>query len=184
MGTAAVVVDTNVLLNLATPVVDDRPIAPSGGDPFKAVLTAYDVHVPESVLGEVADATGSGDLLSAAADAVLLASANLTTHDVDSGTPEPVTASLDAGEAHGIRLANELDADMFVTDEFNSTNYLLISQALDDRNVLFTTPHMLCGLARHGLLDQGYVDAALTYYVQTKHWDETYVGSLRREYLE
>jgi len=52
------VVDTNVLLNLALPVVDSRPKAPSGADPLKALLAAYDVHVPESVLGELTDATG------------------------------------------------------------------------------------------------------------------------------
>jgi len=39
------VVDTNVLLNLALPVVDSRPKAPSGADPLKALLAAYDVHV-------------------------------------------------------------------------------------------------------------------------------------------
>ena len=48
-----IVVDTNVLLNLATPVVDGRTRAPAGQDSLKAVLTAYDVHVPSSVLGEV-----------------------------------------------------------------------------------------------------------------------------------
>jgi len=52
------VVDTNVLLNLALPVVDSRPKAPSGADPLKALLAAYDVHVPESVLGELTDARG------------------------------------------------------------------------------------------------------------------------------
>ena len=57
MGTRAdVVVDTNVLLNLATPVVDGRPKAPTGGDPLKALLSVYDLHVPSSVLGEVSQA--------------------------------------------------------------------------------------------------------------------------------
>ena len=56
---AGAVVDTNMLLNLATPVVDGRAQAPSGEDPLKTRLTAYDVHIPASVLGEVADATGN-----------------------------------------------------------------------------------------------------------------------------
>lgn len=177
-----VVVDANVLLNLATPVVDDRPVAPSGADPLKAVLSAYDVRVPERVLGEVADATGSGDLLSAAADTVLLASRHLTTHEVTAG--ETVTVGLDRGESDAVQLANELGAAMFVTDEFNSTNYLLISQAIADRNSVFTTPHVLCHLADHDVLDARYVDALLTYFVDTKGWDETYVDALRGDILE
>ena len=62
---AVTVVDTNVLLNLATPVVDGRPQAPSGADPLKALLTVYDVHTPASVLGEVTNATGDDDLIAA-----------------------------------------------------------------------------------------------------------------------
>jgi len=176
-----VVVDTNVLLNVATPVVDTRPLAPSGEDPLKAVLAAYDIHVPESVLGEVTDATGGDDLLSAAADAVLAASRHLTTYDVT--VQETATASLDEGESDGIHLANELSAEMFVTDEFNSTNYLLISQVIDDRNRLFTTPHVICSLAKQGVLDARYADALLTYFVTTKGWDETYVDALRGMHL-
>lgn len=177
------VVDTNVLLNLVTPVVDGRSIAPSGGDPFRAVLTAYDVHVPASVLGEVSAATGGGDLLATASEAVLKASHHLETHDVADELEESPAYGLDAGESHCIWLANELEAAMFVTDEFNTTNYLLISLGLADRNTLFTTPHVLCSLASHGVLDACYVDALLTYYVETKNWDRAYVERLRETYL-
>lgn len=60
MGSQSVnVVDTNVLVNLATPVVEQRDRAPSGRDPLKAVLSTYDVHVPPAVMGELAEiATG------------------------------------------------------------------------------------------------------------------------------
>jgi len=177
------VLDTNVLLTLATPVVDTRSVAPSGGDPLRAVLTGYTVNVPESVVGEVGDATGSDALLSAAADAVLRASDRLTTHAVE-GRNEPAAVGLDGGELDAIALANDLGADLFVTDEFNSTNYLLVAQALADRNTLYTTPHVLCSLARHGALDRRSVDALLTYFLETKQWSRTYVGALRREYLD
>jgi len=182
-GHAVCVVDANVLLNLTTPVVDGRSYAPSGADPLKTLLVTYDVHVPASVLGEITDATGSGDLLSAAADLVLRASRHLTTHDVESQIDGPLEYGLDQGESEGIWLANDLDADMFVTDEFNSTNYLFVNLALDDRNTLFTTPHILCTFATNGVLPSEYVDAALTYYVETKGWDQQYVGQLRRQYL-
>jgi len=177
------VVDTNVLVNLATPLVDGRPQAPSGADPLKALLAGYDVHVPASVLGELSEATGSEDLLAAAADLVLQAARQLTTHDVDTRLEEPLEYGLDRGESDCIWLANELTADLFITDEFNTTNYLFVTLALDDRNTLFTTSHVLCTLATNDLLSTAYVDAALTYYVQTKDWDPQYVAQLRTRYL-
>ena len=164
-------------------VVDERAIAPSGEDPLRTVLSVYDVHVPSSVVGEITAASRSDDLLGTAADLVLLASGHLTTHDVGARLDEPLEYGLDVGESHGIWLANELSAAMFVTDEFNTTNYLLVSLALDDRNVLFTTPHVLCSLASHGLLDARYVDAALSYYLETRGWDRGYVQLLRETYL-
>ena len=180
---AVAVVDTSVLLNLATPVVDGRPHAPSGADPLKAVLTGYDVHLPASVLGEVTDATGSDDLLSAAADLVLQAAHQLTTHDLDARLDEPLDYGLDRGESEAIWLTNELEADLCITDEFDTTNYLFVALALDDRDALCTTPHILCTLATHGILPVEYVDAALTYYVETKGWDAQYVAQLRTQYL-
>lgn len=177
------VVDTNVLLNLATPVVDGRERAPSGGDPLRTVLTAYDVHAPDAVIGEVADATGGGDLLAAAAEAVMLASDHLTTRDVGSELHEPLDYGLDPGESRGIWLANEIGADLFVTDEFATNNYLLVALHLDDRNTLFTSPHVLCKLAECGVLGARYVDDVLAYLCDLKHWDEPYVDRLRDEYL-
>jgi hypothetical protein len=184
MGEQAVtVVDTNVLLNLATPVVDGRPQAPSGADPLKTLLAAYEVHVPTSVLGELTDATGSDDLLSAAADLVLQAAHHLTTHGVDAQHTEPLDYGLDRGESECIWLANEVAATLFITDEFNTTNYLFINLALNDGNILFTTPHILCTLATHEMLPAEYVEAALTYYVEIKNWDAQYVAQLRQEHL-
>jgi hypothetical protein len=180
---AVAVVDTNVLLNLVTPVVDGRPQAPSGADPLKALLTGYDVQIPAGVLGELTDATGSDDLLSAAADLVLQAAHHLTTHDVDAQIDEPLDYGLDRGESECIWLANELTADLFITDEFNTTNYLFVNLALDDRNILFTTPHILCMFATHEILPVEYVEAALTYYVETKGWDVQYVAQLRKQNL-
>jgi len=128
-GRSVTVVDTNVLLNLATPVVDGRSRAPTGEDPLKTVLAGYDVHVPSSVLGEVSEARGGDDLLSAAAELVLQASHHLTTHDVNAERAGPLDGGLDRGESDSIRLANDLSAAMFVTDEFNTTNFLVVSQS-------------------------------------------------------
>ena len=181
---AVAVVDTNVLLNLATPVVDGRPKAPSGGNPLKALLTAYDINVPASVLGEVTDATGDDYLLAAAADLVLQAAHHVTSHDVDNRADEPLDYGLDQGEAEGVWLANELEGDLFITDEFNPTNYLFINLALNDRSTLFRTPHILCTLTTHEILPMEYVDAALSYYIETKGWDAQYIAQLRQHHLE
>jgi len=177
------VVDTNVLLNLATPVVDTRPKAPSGEDPLKTLLVSYDVHVSNSVLGEVADAAGSDDLLSGAADLVLRAADNLTTHDVDDEAEGPLEYGLDRGESEAIWLTNNHNVDFFVTDEFGSRKYLLVNLALEDRNKLFTTPHVLCTLAANDAIHPEYVEDALNYYVETKSWDSKYVSLLRERHL-
>jgi hypothetical protein len=180
---AVAVVDTNVLLGLATPVVDGRQEVPSGADPLKALLSTYDVHVPASVLGELTETTGDDDLLAAAATLVLRATQQMTSHDVGDRADDPLDYGLDRGESDGIWLANELEADLFITDEFDTTNYLFVALALDDRNRLFTTPHVLCALATRDILPAAYVDAALSYYVDTKGWDAQYVAQLRKRYL-
>lgn len=180
---AVVVVETNVLVNLATPVVDQRDNAPSGADPLKAVLSTYDVHVPSAVLGELTEIAAGDDLLGAAADTALSAANWLSDHDVQDRIDDLLDYALDEGETHCIALSNEINADMFVTDEFNSVKFQLLSLAIDNRNTLFTTPHLLCVLADHGVLDGRYVDHALSYFVETKHWDRAYVNQLRMIYL-
>jgi hypothetical protein len=52
------------------------------------------------------------------------------------------------------------------------------------RSVAITTPHILCTLATNEVIPVEYVDAALTYYVETKGWDTQYVGRLRQRYLD
>jgi rRNA-processing protein FCF1 len=182
-GQSTIVVDANSLLNLATARVDASDRAPTGADPLKTLLASYDVHVPDVVMEEIGAAAVGDDLLAAAADLVLQAAHHLTTHDVEAALDAPLTYGLDTGESHALWLTNDLQAAMFLTDEFNTTTYLLVSLGLDDRNTLFTTSHVLCSLADDGSLSTGYVDAALTYFVETKHWDRAYVEQLRSEYL-
>ena len=62
--------------------------------------------MPKSVenLGELTDATGSDDLLSAAADLVFQAAQHLTTHDVEAQIDGPLDYGLDRGESECIWL--------------------------------------------------------------------------------
>ena len=128
-------------------------------------------------------AANGGDLLASAATAVLRATHHLSSHEVHDAIDESLEYGLDTRETHAIWLANDLSAPMYVTDEFNSTNYLLISLALDDRNILYTTPHLLCVLADHRAIPHEYVDHALSYYVAVKDWDQAYIEQLRAQYL-
>jgi len=59
----------------------------------------------------------------------------------------------------------------------------VLTLALDDRNILFTTLHILCTLATNDVLPAEYVAAALTYYVETNGWDEQYIAQLRQQYF-
>lgn len=178
-----IVVDTNVLLDLALPVVDGRDRSPTGGDPLKALLGSYEVHVPDVVIGEVTTASSDNDLLAAAAELVLSASHHVTTHDVASEMRNPPADALDAGENHCIWLANHTDCKFFVTNEMNSANILLIQEALNDQNLLTTGPKVLCELGEQGVLDQAFVSSLLSYYVQTKKRDRSYVDQLRQAHL-
>lgn len=177
------VADANVLLNLATPTIDGRDDAPTGADPLKAFITSYDIHVPTSVLGECGDAVGSDDLLSDAAERVLRAADHLQVHDITGHVDDPLDYGLDIGESECIWLANDLHAELFVTDEINTTNVLLVNLAIYDRNVVYSTAHVLCKLAQRDILSPEYVHTALTYYIKTKSWDETYLKYLRLKYL-
>lgn len=178
------VLDTNVLINLALPVVDQRSIAPSGEDPFKTVLSEYEVHIPRVVLGEVTEIAGGDDLLGTAADLVLLGASHLVIHDTTGESVPADNFGLDPGESHAIALANTLQPDLFVTDEFNSANLQLIHLAIFDRNIVFTTPHVLCELASHGILHPQYVKHLLGYYSETRHWDRAYLDYLRDYFFD
>ena len=91
---AVIVVDTNVPVHLATPVVDQHDRTPSGADPLKAVMTSYDVHVPSAVLGELSSIAAEDVLRGAAADTVLSAAHWMTSHDVEDRIEELLISRL------------------------------------------------------------------------------------------
>ena len=73
--------------------------------------------------------------------------------------------------------------------DFNAPKSLVeradsVIEILDiSRTWLLMTPHILCTLTTHEILPEEYVDAALTYFVETKGWDAQYVSQLRQQYL-
>ena len=93
-------------------------------------------------------------------------------HTTSTAEPTSHSNGLDQGKAESVWLANELEADLFITDEFTTTNYL------------FPTPHILCTHATHEILPVEYVDAALSHYVEIKGLDVQYVAQLRQHHFE
>lgn len=181
------VLDTNTLLHLALAVVDDSNRAPSGEDPLRTVVGAYDVWVPSRVETELYEVMyGDDDKLADAAALTLDAveTGRIGTRPAGDPPKKLLDHGMDEGEVHAVAVANDLKPELFITDEFNTANYLLIGITLWNRNTLFTTPHVLCRLAQQGFLDSNYVHSALTYYERTKGWDRQYVEFLRTWYLE
>ena len=118
-----VVADTSALVSLAVPSADETYDTATEPDPLQYVLTSCAVSVPSSVVTELREIAQYSDIHAAAAHNVLAARSH---YDVDdpyerSETPESrPTFGLDDGETDGIVLANTIDADGFLTDEFGA----------------------------------------------------------------
>jgi len=178
-----VVADTNVLINLAKPVVDNSGAATTGPDPLKRFLTGYDVWVPDGVMGELTTLQTARDgIVEAAATTVLRAAGHLTVED-DYPDPARSTASvLDDGERAAISLTNDRRPAMFVTDAFGKKNLPIIIVGLDDPGAWSSTPELLCQFAGSGRCQAPHVRALLSYYEQTCGWESAYIEQLRLSY--
>lgn len=89
--------------------------ADSTRDPLSLCLTAYEVLVPAQVVDELQKIAAYDDDHGRAANAVLGRTTEFTTQAVDLDTEFP----LDDGESAAVTLANEIDAALFLCDEFN-----------------------------------------------------------------
>ncbi|WP_181685230.1 hypothetical protein [Halorhabdus salina] len=121
-------------------------------DPLQYLLTGAEVVVPLQVERELREMAGYDDIHAAAATNVLAASEHYTLADpLDrADTPEKVPdRGLDEGATAGIVLANALEADAIVTDEFRN---LARIHALLDGVQLVPTPRLVRDYARAGHL--------------------------------
>ncbi|WP_256301556.1 hypothetical protein [Haloarchaeobius salinus] len=145
-----VVADTSALVSLAVPRADTA--IDTVPDPFQYLLTSCDVFVPPEVLSELRDITQYQDIHAAAANNVLAAREYYTVEDPyerDDIPDSRPTFGLDDGETDGIVLANALDVDGFLTDEFGGTNFPLIHAVLQGPRIV-PTPRLICDYARNG----------------------------------
>jgi hypothetical protein len=146
-----VVADTSALVSLAVPRADAAYDTDAAPDPLQYLLTSCDVSVPPEVVAELRDMAQYQDIHGAAASNVLAAHGHYTVDDPyeRADTPESrPTFGLDDGETDGIVLANALDVDGFLTDEFGGTNFALIHAVLRGPRIV-PTPRLLCDYARN-----------------------------------
>nr|WP_231554287.1 hypothetical protein [Halobellus rufus] len=127
-----VVDDTTALVSLVVPRAD-AAVDIDTLNPLQYLLTSCDVFVPSEVVTEIRDLTQYQDIHGGAASNVLAARGHHTVANPsereDTSDSRP-TFGLDDGETDGIVLANALDVDGFLTDEFDGTNFPLIHAVL------------------------------------------------------
>jgi hypothetical protein len=176
------VADTSALVSLAVPRAD-ASLDPDTPDPLQYLLTSCDVAVPPEVVAELRDVTQYQDIHGAAASNVLAARRHYTIEDPyerkDTPDSRP-TFGLDDGETDGIVLANALDADGFLTDEFGGTNFPLVHAVLRGPRIL-PTPRLVVDYARNGHLSREDARTQLAAIGSHLGWENSpYVTRLRQ----
>lgn len=148
----AIVADTSALVSLGVPRATDEYDTAIAPDPLQYVLTSCSVTIPTEVFDELEAITHYQDIHAAAATNVLAARDHYTVEDPyqRSDTPDSrPTIGLDDGETDGIVLANDRDADAFLTDEFAGTNFALVHAGLDGPRII-PAPRLIVDYARNG----------------------------------
>lgn len=175
-----VVADTSALVSLAVPRAD-ATVGTDTPDPFQYLLTSCDVFVPPEVVAELRDITQYQDIHAAAANNVLAARSYYTVEDPyerDDTPDSRPTFGLDDGETDGIVLANVLDVDGFLTDEFGGTNFPLIHAVLQGPRIV-PTPRLIVDYARNGHLSHEEARTLITTISPQRNWKNSpYVSQL------
>ena len=126
----------------------------SNPDPLTLCLAVYDVFVPTEVIEELEEIALYNDIHGQAATAVCDRTAELTIQSVDLDAEFP----LDDGENAAVTLANEIDTELFLCDEFNNVGLIHASLA---NTRLATTPTLLLVFVRTERLTAGQALALL-----------------------
>jgi len=133
------------------------------------------------VITELRDIGQYQDIHGAAASNVLAARDHYEVTDPyeHEETPDSrPTFGLDDGETDGIVLANELDADGFLTDEFGGTNSPLIHAVLEGPRIV-PTPRLIVDYARNGDLSYEAAQTLITAIGRHRSWEHSpYVTQL------
>ena len=164
------IADTSALVSLGI-VADDNP------DPLSICLAQYEVVVPAAVIEELREIASYDDAHGRAATVVLDQIDTLETRSVDLDAEFP----LDDGENAAVTLANELDAELFLCDEFNQLG--LIHASLADTR-LVTTATLLSVLVRSEQLSASDAQMLLDGISDARSWDANSYVQRARSLLE
>lgn len=177
----AVVADTSALVSLAVPRADQGYDTGVNPDSLQYLLTSCAVTVPPEVLAELRDISQYDDIHGAAATNVLAARSQYAVDDPYERTATPEsrpTFGLDDGETDGIVLANALEVDGFLTDEFGGTNFPLIHAVLDGPRIV-PTSRLIREYAQNGYLTDEEARTLLAVISPHRSWEHSpYVAQL------
>lgn len=163
---STLVADASALVSLGV-VADGNP------DPLAVCLSRYEVVVPTAVIEELQEIASYDDAHGRAATTVLNRTEALETRSVDLDPEFP----LDDGENAAITLANDLDAALFLCDEFNQVG--LVHASLADTR-LVTTPTLLSILVRTENLSATEARTLLDEISDARSWEaNSYVQRAR-----
>lgn len=167
---ARIVADASALVSLGV-------VADGDHDPLGLCLGHYEVVVPAVVLEELREIASYDDVHGRAAATVLDRTEALATRSVDLDAAFP----LDDGENAAVTLANDLDAPLFLCDEF--TRLGLIHASLADTR-LVTTPTLLSVLVRNGQLSAADARTLLDDISDARSWGANSYVQRARSLLE
>ena len=165
-----IVADTSALVSLG--IVSD-----SEQDPLSHCLKTYDVLVPERVIEELREIASYNDEHGHAATVLLNRATEVTVRSVGLDADFP----LDDGENAAVTLANEIDAALFLCDEFNSLG-LIHASLVNTR--LVTTPTLLSIFVRTGQLTPAEARTLLHDISIARSWDANSYVQRARSLLE
>lgn len=151
------VADTSALVSLGV-------VGGCEPDPLGMCLTRHDIVVPEVVFEELTDVAAYDDEHGRAATAVLDREQSVTTRPVELDAEFP----LDDGENAVVTLANRLDAELALCDEFERLG--LIHASLTDTR-LVTTPTLLSVFVQRGALTTDEARDLLDRVATVRSWD-------------
>ncbi|MGZ0748589.1 hypothetical protein [Haloparvum sp. AD34] len=180
-----IVADTSALVSLAVPRAD-AAVGTDVPDPFQYLLTSCEVFVPPEVVAELRDITQYQDIHAAAANNVLAAGGHYTVEDPYEREDTPAsrpTFGLDDGETDGIVLANALDGDGFLTDEFGGTNFPLIHAVLQGPRIV-PTPRLIVDYAQNGHLDTEEASTLIATISPHRSWGNSHCVTQLLQRLE
>lgn len=166
---ARVVADTSALVSLGT-------VANWDPSPLDELLASQVVLLPRQVLVELEETAAYDDASGTAATAVLDRRTEFAVESVDLDETFP----LDDGENAAVTLANDVEAEQLLCDEFN--RLALVHASLVDAH-LVTTPALLTAFVRNGVLTPDEAEATLGEMSDARSWSANAYVDRARETL-